>query len=140
MARMAAAALAVLMLCPPAAQAADPPGAAAPPPTCPGVITRQVGPLNAPWTLLADNADEYLVLTARVIRKGQFGCGYAPAIPGSVQAGQPTPQSRGEAPVLILHGPPGSPTCRIDGDSPWTPAPNEVCLLANGPCTVVCVP
>ncbi|HVI30858.1 hypothetical protein [Phenylobacterium sp.] len=138
MVRIVAAALTALALWAPAAQAADPPGVPTAPPTCPGVITRQVGPLSAPWTLLADYADEYLVLTARVIRKGQFGCGYAPAMPGSVQAGQPTAQSPGEASVLILaQG--GALTCQIDNDSPWTPAPNNVCLLANAPCKVTCV-
>lgn len=138
MVRILAAALTALTLWAPTAQAADPPGAPASPPTCPPTITRQVGALGAPWTLLADESDEYLVLTAVVVRQGQFGCGYAPALPGSVQAGQPTPQSRGEAPVLILAQVAGL-SCRIDNDSPWTPAPNNVCLLANAPCKVTCV-
>ena len=104
----------------------------------PGPGSAVWGPLGAPWTLLSDESDEYLVLTAVVVRQGQFGCGYAPAMPGSVQAGRPTPQSRGEAPVLILAQ--GSQlSCKIDNASPWTPAPNNVCLLANAPCKVTCV-
>lgn len=140
MSRMAAA-LGGLALWACAAQGAGAQGQPAAPPACPSVIQRQTTP-PAGWSLLSDNAEENLVLTARVIHRGQFGCGYAPAAPGSVEAGQPFPLPPGGAPVQILLSPAaGAPRCQAaDDGSDWTPQlPTAVCLLKGSPCQVTCV-
>lgn len=110
------------------------------PPACPAVIQRQATP-PAGWSLLSDGAEENLVLTARIIHRGQVGCGYAPAAPGSVEAGQPSPLPPGGAPVQILPNPAtGATRCQAANDgSAWTPLPTMVCLLKAFPCQVTCV-
>jgi len=138
--RRMAAALVGLALWTCAAPSAGAQGQTVTPPACPAVIQRQAA-APAGWSLLADDAEENLVLTARVIHRGQFGCGYAPAAPGSVEAGQPFPAAPGGAPVQILLNPgAGGPRCQAaDDGSAWTPLPTMVCLLKAFPCQVSCV-